>query len=729
MVSVFGQPSYNRMDGAKGFRATLCFKVVVTATPFHQGVAALSFQYGTANMINGRRGNFPYLATNLPHVKIDVAEQTSVELRVPYLCASEYFPVDVTAQDGFANNYGTVALTRLTNFRLAATQTAVRYSIYTWLEDVELIGAYPFETASVLLQSGGSTVTSELRASKLISRGLGAVSSVASSLASYPSLSAVMGSTAWFTRAAAGLASSFGFSRPVDETIVRRKAIVGYMGESHVDMPSSAFKAAPFQSNTLAVGSVGGNGLDEMSFNFILSKPAMIYRKRFSSAAAVGDNLYAGIVSPSCFWYRDDIGSGNNSIPPNATLTTSCFAPSHLMYIGSNFRYWRGGFKYTFQFSKSKMHGGRVVISYVPGTAFSLNGPISNLQDIPVAGATGVQMTAYTKMFDLRDSSTVEFEVPYINESPYTLFTGCIGTLSVQVVSPLNSPSTAADSVDMLVYVEALPDFEFAGLCPSMLDATSFRSDNTASGVYVQAGGVASSSDASQYVIGEKFRSVKQLAMIPDWHVFDQANATALEFTLGPWFRKNYLPIITGTTPIANTASAVWYGSKCGRMQEMFAFVYGSTEWTAITDDPDGAANGMSLFVTPTDGNNAITGAGSLYNRNLSSPSGHIIYESRGALRTVVPPFSKYQRIPHYAYNVGSGTSETINPGTYTVAGSYAPHLYTLRVRNNTGVTRRIALGRAAADNATMGQYIGPPLCNYFQATASTPPNPSVLPF
>lgn len=725
--NLIGSLSVQRMEGAKGFRATLVFKVVVSSTPFHQGIAALSFQYGLATASNGRRGNFPYLATNLPHVKLDLAEETSAELRVPYVCAVEYFPVDASAQDNFNNNFGTFALTRLTTFRLAASQGAARYNIYTWLEDVELIGAYPFEVTSVILQAGAD---SEAHASGLVSRGLSAVASVASGLTVVPRLGPIMGKTEWFARNLAGVASAFGYSKPVDETIVQRKTVIGYGGESHVDLPTPALIAGPFQSNKVAVGNVGGSDVDEMSFNNILSKPAMIYRKEFTSSVAAGDTLYVGIVSPSCMWFRNNAGSGNIGIPGNATTTTSCFAPSHLMYIGSNFRMWRGGFKYTFQFSKSKMHGGRVVISYVPGSAQAQNSPISNTQDIPVAGAGGVAMNAYTKMFDLRDSSVVEFEVPYINESPYTLMNGCIGTITVHCASPLNSPSTTANIIDMLVYVEALPGFEFAGLCPSMLDATDFRSDNTGNtGVYLQAGGVKHSNDASQYVIGERFTSVKQLAMIPDWHVFDQTNATFINLTLGPWFRKNYLPQISGTTPIANNAQAVWYASKCGRMQEMFSFVYGSTDWTLITDNPDSSSTGITVFAAPNDGNQTVVGPGSLYNKSLTEVCGHWIVEQRGAIRVRVPTYGKYQRIPHYVYRLGAGSNETTAPGTYGVALTFANHLYGARIRNNTGVTRRIALGRAAGDDATMGQYIGPPLCNFFQSTATVPPNPSTLPF
>jgi hypothetical protein len=622
------------------------------------------------------------------------------------------------------------------------------------LEDVELIGAYPFSTTSVNLQSGDNVKAvakkvsshamvaakeyisgkltpahAELRKSGLISKGLDTVSRVAGYASFVPGLSAIAGPTAWFTRVASKAASAFGYSKPADETVVQRVAPYGYVGDSHIDIPTPAFKAAPFQSNTVAVGSVGATDEDEMALDYILSKPAMIYRKTFSTTANVGDLIYAGIVSPSCMWFRDNAGNGNIAFPATATLTTSCFAPSHFCYIGSGFRYWRGSFKYIFQFSKSKMHAGRVLITFVPGTSESVNAPITTIQDVPTASVAGVQMTGYSKMFDLRDSSVVEFEVPYIHQAPYTLYTGSIGTISVQVVSPLNAPGNAADTIDMLVYVAGEPGFEFAMLKPSMLDATNFRSDQTSTGVYTQAGGVSTTEDASQFVIGERFTSVKQVAMVPDWHVFDQINNTFINFTLTPWFKRDYLPIIVGGQPISNTAQTVWYGSKCGRMQEMYAFTYGSAAWTIITDDPDGSATGVSVFTAPTDGNSLVTGNGSLYNYNLAGPNGQTIYENRGSLRMVVPAWGKYQRIPHQVYY--QGTSPTLNTAPVEINSGIAfiTHYYNARVRNNTGATRRVAVGKAAADDATMGQYIGPPLVNLFQSTATVAPNASNLPF
>ncbi|APG79003.1 hypothetical protein 2 [Changjiang picorna-like virus 6] len=724
VTTVFGQGIFDKMEGALGFRATFCFKVVVTATPFHQGVAAISFQYGNISAGNNTRGSFYYLAPNLPHVKLDIAEQTSATLKVPFISACEYWPLKSEAED-WNVNMGTFAITRLTSFRLTGTQTAPRYTVYTWLEDVELVGAYPYATKTVTFQAG---LDAELRESKLVSRGLTTVSKIAGSLTQVPIIGPIAGHTAWFSRLLSGAASSFGYSRPVDETVVRRKMIVGYAGESHVDMPSSSFKATPFQTNKLAVGKLGGNGIDEMSFEHILAKPSYIYRKQFDSTGAVGDLLYCSIVSPSCFWYRDNVGTGNIGLPPNATLTTSAFAPSTIMYLGSNFRYWRGKFRYHIKFSKTKMHGGRVLLSFTPSSIFNQNSPITTSMEIPDSNTAGVQMTGYSKMFDLRDGSEVEFDIPFTCQSPYQTFTGTTGVFAIQIISPLNSPTNASDIVDMMVSVSALPGFEFSAIMPSLIDGVAPNGSISDAGVYKQAGGATDTSDASMYIPGEKYTSVKQLMMIPDWHIFDQANATTLTFTLGPWFKKNYLPNTTGTTPIGSTATAAYYGSKSGRMQDLFAFANGSAEYTVITDKPDAAATTITVFTSPNDTGNTFTAPGSLYQKGLNEFAAHTMFENRGSFRVCVPSFTKYQRVPAALFS-GLVGSDATAPSNYTVSGVFTAHVTAMRVRNNSLTTTRVAFGKAAGDDATVSQFIGPPLCNFFQATAANSPNPSTLPF
>jgi len=715
LTLIFGDRPFERMVGVRGFRATLVFKVVVSATPFHQGIANLCFQYGTATQVGAStRPAYYYKSTDVPHVMLDISESTSVELRVPYLSALEYFPA---TPDGLPIDYGTVALTRLTDFRLAASQVAARYSIFTWFEDVEFVGATPFDTSIVILQAGSSV--GELKANKLISRGLEATATVANALSQVPKLAPIMTPTAWFTRLISGVASSFGYSKPLDQTIVKRRLLTTYGGESHIDMPSSSFKASPFQTNELRVGTVSGTAVDEMSFDYIFSKPSYVYRKEIASTVAAGDLVYASHVYPKALWFRDNAGSGNIAYPAQATLTTNALAPSHLCYIGDSFRYWRGSIKYHFKFSKTKMHGGRVVVNFTPLPNSAVSAPVSNTVNVPTSNSAGTDLTAYTKVFDLKDGSEFTYEVPFIFQFPFAPTNTSIGVVTMHMVAPLNSPTNAASTIDMMVMASALPGFEFAGLQGSLMDGFS---PLVVPNVYLQAGGVDTLNDTSMDTVGERFTSVKQMAMVPNFHIGpDKANANVFAFTLPQWFRKNALPT---ANPLANTAQAVWYGSHCGRVAELFAFVNGSTEIVAYHDGPETNAV-MHVGAVPADGGATTSGLASLYAKPAAALMHTLIEYSQSALRINLPAYSLAKRIPLYPFNTEAGTAESTDLSLFQIASSLIRHLYVFRFRNNSGVARRLVVTRAAGDDATMGQYIGPPIVNFFQSTATVSPNPS----
>lgn len=763
--AAIGALQFDRMIGMAGFRATIVARVVVTATPFHQGILNLCWQYGVGNtpLVNSRRGLYQATSVNLPHVKLDLAENSEVELRIPFISPYEFIPINDLQESGyFTQFYGQLSITRLTDFRLAGTQVSPTYVLYLSLEDVEFIGAAPFEMGTVTLQAGGTAADKEASVAGIASSVLGSAAkgvasmvkksvstdskskgklssllstaSKASAVASLvPSFTPIAGPTTWFLASASKAAAAFGFSKPVVETTVERVAQTDYRGESHIDLPNPAFVAGPFQTNKLRTdGTVGSVEEDHMAFDYIFSKPALISRRLWDSTVAAGDILYAGHVSPSAFWYRESTTGRADSIslPANASLTTNAFIPSHLMYVGSNFRNWRGTLVFTFQFSKTKMHGGRVLATFTPDpVSVASAAPLSSTVVAPVVNTGKVDLFGYTKMFDLTDSSTFDFEVPFMYPEPYAPYYGRTGTITLHCISPLNSPTNASTTIDMLTYVYAKPGFEFAVVKPSVLDATNPRTNNVSGGIYQQAGGVIADDNASEYVVGEKFNSVKQLAMIPDWHVFDQANLTSLDVTLAPYFKRDYVPAVTGATALPNTSTATWFGSKSGRMAEMFSFCNGSTNWTIINDAPGGAGYVCTIYSEPQENGNAVTGFGSAYNSAAAVTSGYQWSETRGSVRVVVPAYTRVLRVPFAAAQFVLGANQASGPGLLTYSGDFTGSQTEVRLRNTSGAARRVALGRAAGDDAYFSQYVGPPVCAFFQSTQSVSPNPSATNF
>jgi hypothetical protein len=760
-----GALQFDRMVGMAGFRATIVARLVVTATPFHQGILCLNWQYGVGNtpLVNSRRGLYPATSVNLPHVKLDVAENSEVELRIPFISPYEFIPINDLQESGyFTSYYGQLSLLRLTDFRLAGTQVSPTYVLYLSLEDVEFIGAAPFEMTTITLQAGGTAADKEASAAGIASKVLGAAAKGAVTMAkkqvdtggkskgklsSYlntaskvsavaslvPSFTPIAAPTAWFLASASKAAAAFGFSKPVVETAVERVAQTDYRGECHIDMPNPAFVAGPFQTNKLRTdGTVGSVSEDHMAFDYIFSKPALISRRQWSASVAAGDLLYASHVSPSAYWYRESIVQRADSIslPSSASLTTNAFIPSHLMYVGSNFRNWRGSMVYTFQFSKTKMHGGRVLATFTPDpVGVSSAGPISNNVVAPVVNTGKVDLFGYTKMFDLSDSSSFEFEVPFMYPEPYAPYYGRTGTVTLHCISALNSPTNASTAIDMLVYVHAAPGFEFAVVKPSMLDATNPRSNNVSGGIYQQSGGMIADDNASEYVVGEKFNSVKQLAMLPDWHVFDQANLTSLDITLAPYFKRDYVPAVTGATALPNTSTAAWYGSKSGRMAEMFSFCNGSTAYTVVNDAPGAEGYVITVFAEPQENGSAVSGFGNPYNSSSAVTSGYQWSETRGSARIVVPAYTRVLRVPIPAAQFVLGANQSAGPGSLTYSGDFTGSQIDVRLRNTSGSQRRVILGRAAGDDAYFSQYVGPPLCAFFQSTQTVSPNPSATNF
>ena len=166
--SVLGTLNWDRMKGAVGFRATMVFHVAVTRSAFNQGIIAACFQYGIDNTFNTFRGNHFPLSVHLPSVRMNIADETLMELSVPYVSMQEYWPIEALIGP-VSHNYGSFALVNLTGARVVAGQDAPRYTIYISLRDVEIIGSLPFETTTFVLQ-GGVAQSSKVTSADTITR-------------------------------------------------------------------------------------------------------------------------------------------------------------------------------------------------------------------------------------------------------------------------------------------------------------------------------------------------------------------------------------------------------------------------------------------------------------------------------------------------------------------------------------------------------------------------------
>lgn len=751
---------WDRLKGAVGIRATLKFTLTVTATPFHQGILNLNWQYGTdvdAFPAQCRTTHLP-LAYNLPHVLLDMAHSTMVSLEVPYVSWLEYFPIELRNEP--TQFYGVVGIMKQTNPRVAVGQNPPEFALYLSLHDVEVVGTQPYITRSVTLQAGSSgkarglsKANQELKKGGLISKALESTANVARAVSYVPGLNVIGGTADWFLRSASKVASAFGYSKPNDENKPERFNRLTYAGDTHVDVPFQGFTTTPFQTNKLAINSaLGCTDDDHMAFDYVLTKPSLIFRGQMSTTTTSGDLLYGSTVCPNVFWYRDreiaGTPTGNLALPHVAGGSVNSFFPSTLLYVGDNFRYWRGDLKFKVTFSKSTMHAGRVQFAYIPDPFVpGANQQMPNTILAPELAPGGMtQPTGMTVVFDLRDGNSFEFDVPYLCPFPYLPVSGSTGCVSMTVVNPLRAPGIAADTIDFLVEVSAAPGFEFACFTPATLGALvpnglpvptyaggaapqSGQSGLIADlvGVSYQSGVTASviTDDASQNVIGEKFNSLKQLAMIPSYTVNELANNSLTRLSLTPWFKPNGPPV---SAPMGNTANdtALWLNAPCMRVANLYSFVNGSTNFQFQRDGGTTANFTASAIQYPNTSGATFTELAGLWNKNQNCAGGVNMFETSEVSRWNVPTFSRYARLPvPLTYDGLGGYQRALTPGGNGQV-NYNPVYFSNRVdlvlRNASGASRRYAIGKSAGDDARASIFIGPPPCALYQASAVASP-------
>jgi len=740
--NLFGTANWDRMKGAMGVRGTLVFTLNVTASAFNQGILALAYQYGlsTPSSNQARHLYFPFV-TNLPHVRINIASTTMVQLEVPFVSAREYIPIAV--QNYTTVNGGIVSLTNLTGSRVAAGQDPARYTLYVSMKDVELIGAMPFDVTAITLQAGDATRHTSTRATQrtgfkvtgrsdvstegqhqgLLSAPLQAVSDASAALSHMPGLSKIGGMTNWFSAIAADTAEALGFSKPLDETLIQRMTRQSYALDGQVDVPTNAFALAPFQGNKVAVDpSVGLNDEDEMRFDHILTKYQYIFHGTLTTAAAPGDFIYGTPICPTAFWFRDNtLGASapksNKPLKTSNTATENAFLPSTLCYVADSFRWWRGGYKFRFSFAKTKLHGGRVQVTYIPTVQNqAINTPIPTTILAPTTTVDGPVATGYSYVFDLRDADEFEFEVPYVCLEPYTSTYGTIGDLTMSIVAPLKSNSAAAGTVDFMVEVCALPGFEFATVAPSIM--AGVPSSGVTNITYQSGLSLAPiSDDASQGVVGEKFTSVKQVIMQPDYFTLDVLNATIHQQHFDPWFKAN-APALAG--PMSTTAQALWFASRSSRFAHLFAFCRGGT--MAIVQKEVGAQRVTASFSFKGNLGGAATSTfSSFYDKGNSLYSTVLVADSMESVRVKIPIYGNLARYPVVGSEANLG-GDSLTPNTNTWNTRTFNVVPELRVRNNSLSSTRVVIGRAAADDAILSRFIGPPACIVFNSLATVSP-------
>jgi hypothetical protein len=694
--------------------------LVTASTPFQQAFLAQSFQYGTDNSsangdVSFRRLSNSAMVTNLPHVRHDIGETTMSVLEVPFLYAYDFLPL---YYDGSASTFslGAYSANALMAYRTVTGAATPTYKLFVSIHELELIGSAPQVATTVVTQSGMDPKRQEKEELKVSDYLHGAAIGMTAA-AAIPALTEFALPTAILLEASSMTARAWGYSRPQVVEQPTRVYRNNYAADCNVDLPSNSYVLAAMQRNELRTDAfAGGTEVDEMAFSYILPKPCQIFEGDMSTTDSVGVTLYSTAICPTNFWFRSNSNrpGGNIALPSSSSLTTNCFYPSTLCYIGSMFRYWRGSLKFRFTFSKTKFHGGRVIAGFVPGTSDVFNnGIVSNT--VPAIENGGLpQPFSYCEVFDLRDASSFEFSVPYISPTPYTTVTGSIGGLTLTVLDPLVTTGETASSIDFLVEVGAGDDFYFACPAPPMLSPAS----NTGTGLVFTQSGMGGVSElplsVDEHVVGETILSCKTLMMIPTYVNLNVAASSTTTSELWPfWTRSRW----TMATPMPTTSSLQFAFSRSGNIAACYAFVVGSTEHHIYSPVSNGII--INAYANERDGN---AGAGASDPRSRGQSGKQRVITTDNSLHLRVPQFARVSRVPvntsMKAYNT------TISLGTFAGGvDKYISNFNQFTFTNATSGTVNLTYGRAAADDARCVGWLGPPPVVQFQSLQSVSPD------
>lgn len=701
-----------RLRGVYAVRFTLKLRLTVIATPYHQGVLALAWQpdkdYQPFN-----RNMYTCAVTHLSHVRLDLSESSMAELTVPYMHRLEHFPVSSSSAPIGADhlNYGSWSLHSLLGCPDVAGTTRPIVKIYATLHDIELIGYDSMsETGYNLYAQARGPVEKEREEARPLSNLATAASAALRFVArGIPAISSVAGTAAYVTDGIAGALRAWGFSKPPVMHNAMSVMAIKDVGVHHVDLPTETRVLSAFKHSHIPHSpELGGTDVDEMALDYVLGQYSQVAVGSLSHSVVQGQVFWVCPICPAAFWFQ---GSESNNATicryaPAASDTSNAFYPTSVFYVSAGFKAWTGGFTFRVTFAKTKFHVGRVAFTFNPSykdASYEPKYPYNRTGAPTTVTIANDSISGYTTVFDLRDSNSFEFEVPYVHERPASSFWNPIGAVSMHVVDVPICPDTVAPAMTYMVEVKASPGYRPLSL--SMLPYVPAVDDINLA-LVAQAGGASLYKEPDELVVGERFNSIKQLIMVPSTLRYLCSTAGDTIVTLPRWFTRKAFAV-AGPTPVNQQFFETW-GSY---FAHMYRYVKGATQVT-MTGCTNSNVTAYQPPITETSDNfNSVTGDvdGTFY---LASSALQIPQFSglNSAASITYPGHAYTRRIPvemydnvEYSYT-GSVLRMVEPPGGYMgsncMRSDYA---------NASGV---LHVTISAADDAMCAVYQGPvPLC------------------
>lgn len=488
-------------------RANMRVRIMVQGQQFQNGQLLVWFWPYERHVTQTFRDLHTSLTSKsgFPHVVVDVAAGMPVEIVLPYVSPLAGYPLT----SGKFMEFGTVHVTVLSKLASAAA-TSANVSIYAAMEDVEVqvptgepnevttlrnerarhqyiyalngkmtpteIGGQTDSEMATELGSGIRVPQSSV--AEMVKGGVGAEPSIGKIVHSIPLISdianeiekiPIVGDLAKGVESmgvgdAMSMAAMVGFSKPAPTEPAERVTTVPFPGQSHGYGSDYSDRFSLHQNCQLKpLTGLGGTDDDEMDIRYIGNRMNYLTSYPVTTATPVGSSLATLVVAPTAT--RQINGAKPDGTADN-TDYNYCEA-TQAAYVCNLFEYWRcKSMRYRIVAVKTGFHSARIRISYHPtGGTNALDRDANN---------------AYNKVFDLRESSTMEFSCPWVSPTPWkvsdslsvngsatasSLLAYALGSLKIELLTKLVAPDTVSNRIDLLVWV-ATEDLQVA--CPNV---------------------------------------------------------------------------------------------------------------------------------------------------------------------------------------------------------------------------------------------------------------------
>lgn len=516
----------DRFSGAYGFRATTCFRIVVAAPPqaagllrvFYDPIAinlkpGANFSYGISNnRTNWRPFDFTAF-TQLPGAELNFEDATALDYKIPYTSFLSFMPL--TKDDDYCPTWlGQFSITDLLPIAFAVGTAEPTITIYTWLEDIEILGSINPVLTEIEAQAGEPE---DVEVDGPLSGPLYKTSKALNIISNMvPSISSLAAPLSWASRLAANAVAAYGYSKPIDNSKTMRFWDTSISFQNNADGPDPCFSMGMLQDNSIKyTNRIGGTDVDEMSFAHLMSKTCGL--ARFNIVPSTRGRVYSVPLCPQAM-YRQT--STDSLVTPTLPLDAKNFyrnqdqfgpgaiiTPTIPFWLGMAFKKYRGTYKFTVKCNKTRFHGGRLMLVFTPFSKIEETSTklVPGVED--TTGTSELSQYATSCLWDLRETNTCEFECPWIATTEYLQNFIPYGVFSIHVVDNLTVPESVSQSLDILVEVSG-KDFDYEHPELNRFVSNPFDDHRSFDSRYAI---TSQSEDVSELCIGERLTSVKQV--------------------------------------------------------------------------------------------------------------------------------------------------------------------------------------------------------------------------